>query len=421
VTETIAAPTAASTPSQRIIERYLERTPGSRALFERSARSIPGGTTRTTIASEPYPPYLVRGEGLSTWDVDGNRYRDLIMNYTSLILGHAPPTVVAAVTAQVARGSAFAAPTETEVELAEELLRRLPSMDRVRFVNSGTEATMFAIRTARAFTRRPAIVRLEAAYHGTHDGVVAGPGVPDAIRGLTLELPWDDIAAIEPGLRGREHEIAAIIVEPVQGAGGIRPASLAFLQALRDYTTHHGMLLIFDEIISFRVAESGAQGTYGVDPDLTTLGKIIGGGYPLAAFGGRREVMDLFDARRPDALPHGGTFNGNPVGAAAGLATMRAMTPAAYDRLAGLGDRLATGLRTSLGEAGIPYELNQVASLFQLRLGVGTPADLFHGLLVEGFHLASRGMGALATPVTETDIDEFVAAVVRVGRELADR
>jgi glutamate-1-semialdehyde 2,1-aminomutase len=420
VTDTLAAPSSATTSGPGIVERYLARTPRSRELFERAARSIPGGSTRTTIASDPYPPFLVRGEGLSTWDVDGHRYRDMIMNYTSLILGHAPPTVVAAVTVQVAKGSAFAAPTELEVELAEELRRRLPSLERVRFVNSGTEATMFAIRTARAFTRRPAIVRFEAAYHGTHDGVVAGPGVPDAIRGLTLELPWDDVAAIAPGLAGREREIAAVIVEPVQGAGGIRPASPAFLQALRDYTSRHGIVLIFDEIISFRVGESGAQGQYGIAPDLTTLGKIIGGGYPLAAFGGRAEIMDLFDTRRPDAMPHGGTFNGNPVGAAAGLATMRAMTPAAYARLDHLGGRLSSGLRASLSAAGIGFELNQVASLFQLRLAVGTPLDLFHGLLLEGFHLAARGMGALSTPVTETDVDEFVAAVVRVGRELAE-
>jgi glutamate-1-semialdehyde 2,1-aminomutase len=416
VTDTLAAPAARATA---IVDRYLARTPRSRELFERAARSIPGGSTRTTVFSDPYPPFLVRGEGKHTWDVDGNRYTDLLMNYTSLILGHAPPEVVAAVSAQVARGSAFAAPTELEVELAEELRRRLPALERVRFVNSGTEATMFAIRAARAFTGRQLFGRFEASYHGTHDGVAVGPGIPDAISGLSVELPWDSIEGVERALAGRERDVAAIIIEPVQGAGGIRAASVPFLRALRELTTRHGIVLIFDEIIAFRVSASGAQGLFGVAPDLTTLGKIIGGGYPLAAFGGREEIMGLFDARRSGSLPHGGTFNGNPVGAAAGLATLRTLTPEVYGRLGALGGRLARDLRARLDEAGIPHDVAQVESLYQIRLGVGTPAALFLGLLVAGFHVAPRGMGTISTPLDDADVDAFVDAVVRVGRELA--
>src|SRR4051794_834018 len=225
VTETLAAPAGMTPGRPSIVDRYLARTPGSRALFERSSRSIPGGSTRTTVFSDPYPPFVVRGSGAHTWDVDGNRYVDLLMNYTSLILGHAPAEVVAAVQAQVARGSAFAAPTETEVELAEELRRRLPSLERVRFVNSGTEATMFALRVARHHTGRDLIAKFERGYHGTHEGVVVGPGVPDAIRALTVELPWDSIEGVEGVLAGRERQVAAIINEPVQGSGGVRPAS----------------------------------------------------------------------------------------------------------------------------------------------------------------------------------------------------
>jgi glutamate-1-semialdehyde 2,1-aminomutase len=187
-----------------LIDTYLARTPRSRALFERATASIPGGSTRTTVFNPPYPPYMVRGEGLRTWDVDGNEYRDFLGNYTSLILGHAQPDVVAAVEAQVRRGSAFAAPTEVEIELAEEIRGRLPSLERIRFTNSGTEATMFAIRAARAFTGRPLLAKFAKAYHGTHDTALAGtPGVPDGISGLVVELPWDDAEGVEAAMTGR--------------------------------------------------------------------------------------------------------------------------------------------------------------------------------------------------------------------------
>ncbi|HET7727541.1 MAG TPA: aspartate aminotransferase family protein [Candidatus Limnocylindrales bacterium] len=414
MTDTLADPRTA------IRSRYLARTAGSRERFERAARSIPGGSTRTTTFSPPYPPFIDHASGAYEWDVDGNRYLDLLGNYTSLILGHAHPAVVEAVRRQLERGSAFAAPTELEVELAEELRRRLPSLERVRFTNSGTEATMFAIRLARAVTGRPLVARFDRSYHGTHDGVVLpAAGVPDAIRGLTIDLPWGDSDAVAQALAGREAQVAAIIVEPVQGAGGLRPATAGFLQALRALATRHGIVLVFDEIICFRIGPHGAQGAFGVEPDLTTLGKIVGGGHPLAAFGGRADLMDRFDARRPDALPHGGTFNGNPVAAAAGLATLRTLTPDVYARLDALGARLEDGMRGRLAATGVPFDLVRVASLFQLRLGVGEPADLFLGLLAGGVHVAPRGMGALSTPVSEADVDGFVALAGDVAAELA--
>jgi glutamate-1-semialdehyde 2,1-aminomutase len=408
-----------------VLDDYLARTPGSRALFERAKASIPGGSTRTTIFNAPYPPYMARGEGLCTWDVDGNGYRDFLGNYTSLILGHAHPDVVAAVQAQVRCGSAFAAPTEVEVELAEEIRRRLPSVERIRFTNSGTEATMFAIRAARAFTRRPLLAKFAKAYHGTHDTALAGtPGVPDAISGLVVELPWNNAEGVERGLAGREGEVAAIIIEPVQGAGGVRAADPVFLRFLRDYADRIGAVLIFDEIIAFRIGPNGAQGVFGVRPDLTTLGKIVGGGYPLAAFGGRTEIMDQFDARRPGALSHGGTFNGNPVAAAAGLATLRFLTPERYERLASLGERARERIRTGIAARRIDARVDGVASLFQVFAGpslrgedaLSPTESLFLGLLVDGFHLAPRGMGAISTPVTEEDIDALADAVVgRLG------
>jgi glutamate-1-semialdehyde 2,1-aminomutase len=404
-----------------LLDEYVARTPGSRALFERASRSLPGGSTRTTTFSPPYPPYLVRGEGLRTWDVNGNEYRDFLGNYTSLILGHAHPDVVAAVEAQVRRGSAFAAPTETEIELAEELRRRLPSVERIRFTNSGTEATMFAIRAARAFTGRPLIAKFQGAYHGTHDTALAGtPGVPAATSAQVVELPWDDIDGASAAIHGREDDVAAIVIEPVQGAGGVRAAPAAFLRDLRDLADRLGALLIFDEVIAFRVGPGGAQGRLGVRPDLTTLGKIIGGGYPSGAFGGREDVMALFDARRPDAMSHGGTFNGNPVAAAAGLATLRHLTPDRYVALERLGDRLGSNLADRFARARIDARIEGVASIFQVvagptlagRDGLTPASSLFLGLLLDGFHVAPRGMGALATPATERDVDDFADAVV---------
>ncbi len=406
-----------------LIDEYLARTPRSRDLFDRATASLPGGSTRTTVFSAPYPPYIAEGRGITVRDVDGNLYRDFLGNYTALILGHAHPAVVAAVEAQVRRGSAFAAPTETEIELAEEIRSRLPSVERLRFTNSGTEATMFAIRVARAFTGRPLVATFERAYHGTHDGVVGGPGVPDAIRALNVELPWGDADGVRRALRGRERDLAAIVIEPVQGAGGIRAADPAFLAFLREEASRLGALLIFDEIISFRVGHGGAQGRAGVRPDLTTLGKIIGGGYALAAFGGREDVMALFDQRRTGALTHGGTYNGNPVAAAAGLATLRELTPAAFQRLNALGERLRARVEGTLTSRGLRGRVAVDGSLFQVwaddgvsavATGVDDAPGLFLGLLLEGFYLAPRGMGAVPLVATDADVDELAAAIGRV-------
>lgn len=406
------------------VEDYLARTPRSRALWERATASLPGGSTRTTVYSAPYPPYLERGAGLVVTDVDGNDYCDFLGNYTSLILGHAHPAVVAAVEAQVRRGSAFAAPTETEIQLAEELRRRVASIEHLRFTSSGTEATMFAIRAARAFTGRPLVARFDHAYHGTHDLVMAGtPGVPDAIGRLIVDLPWGDPVGIEGALRGHEHELAAVIVEPVQGAGGVRAPAPGFLDYLRGLADRLGALLIFDEIISFRIAPGGAQQVYDVRPDLTTLGKIIAGGYPLAAFGGRADVLELFDARRASAVSHGGTFNGNPVAAAAGLATLRELTPDVYARLDRLGARLTARLSARIATDGLDARVVNVGSLFQVFRGDGgaafapgasRPSALYLGLLLEGYLIAPRGMGAIPAVATEQDVDDLADSIGRV-------
>jgi len=282
---------------------------------------------------------------------------------------------------------------------------------------------MFAIRAARAFTGRPLVAKFERSYHGTHDGVMVGTaGVPATMAGLMVELPWGDPDAIETALRGHEHDLAAIIIEPVQGAGGVRAPDPTFLPFLRDLADRLGALLIFDEIISFRVAPGGAQERFAVRPDLTTLGKIIGGGYPLAAFGGRADVMAIFDALRPGAVSHGGTFNGSPVAAAAGLATLRQLTPDTYKRLDALGARLGAAIAAGIERDGVDARVAVVGSLFQVFRGAGVTAfatgvaggpTLFLGLLLEGFYLAPRGMGAIAAIATEADVDALAAAVGR--------
>jgi glutamate-1-semialdehyde 2,1-aminomutase len=282
---------------------------------------------------------------------------------------------------------------------------------------------MFAIRAARAVTGRAVVGVFERAYHGTHDTVVAGsPGVPAPVGELVVSLPWDDLPSIERALAGREGDLAAIVVEPIQGAGGVRSASPELLAGLRAICDRAGALLIFDEVISFRAAPGGAQSRLGVRPDLTTLGKIIGGGYPLAAFGGSADVMDRFDARRESALTHGGTFNGNPVGAAAGLATLAELDPPVYDDLAGRATRLRDTVAARAAAAGVAVGVSTAASLFQVRLGDHTAAsavatgtgaaELFLRMLLAGFYLAPRGMGAIATPATDADVDDLAEAIV---------
>jgi glutamate-1-semialdehyde 2,1-aminomutase len=423
-----------------LVARYRARTPHSAELFRRATAVMPGGSTRTTVFTEPYPPYIDEASGATLVDVDGNRYVDFLGNYTSLILGHAHPEVVAAVEAQVRRGSSFSSPSASEVELAEEIVRRLPSVERLRFTNSGTEATMFALRVARAFTGRDVVAKFAGAYHGTHDLVMTGSlGVPQRLGGLVVEVPFNDIAGVERALDGREREVAAVVIEPIQGVAGMVPADPGFLADLRAYTTRHGMLLVFDEVIAFRVGPNGAQGRYGIAPDLTALGKIIGGGYPVGAFGGRSDVMDLLDARRPGALVHGGTFNGNPVTMAAGLATLRHLTPDRYARLAEMGERLRSSLGRHLLAEGLDVRVTGAASLFQVHLGGAADAGslatgrsggdpgaaavtkarsrrFYLALLLAGFFTAPRGMGALSTPMTETNVDGFVEAAVEAAR-----
>ena len=431
---------------------YRQTTPMSHALHERALRAMPGGTTRTTTYFEPYPLYIDRGAGCRVWDADGTERIDMIGNYTSMILGHAHPKVVEAIERQAARGTGFAAANPVEVELATLLCERVPSVDALRFCNSGTEATMFAMRLARAFTGRPKIARMEGGYHGTHDYAevsthpavaAAGPpeeptarpdsiGTPDWALEQVVVLPFNNPDAAERIIRREGSRLAAVILEPIIGSGGVIAATPEFLQRIRDVTHELGVLLIFDEIISLRVAPGGAQQLYGITPDLTTMGKIIGGGLPVAAFGGRADVMELLDPRREPSIAQGGTYNGNPLGMAAGLATMKELTPDVYEDLNRKGARVCEQLTEVFASHDVPVQVNGAGSMFALHFTDQPVVDyrtmaaadkkqarnLFLGLLNHGVFMAPRLMGALSTPMGEDDIQQFVDAVDEVVGEI---
>jgi len=412
---------------------------------------MPGGTTRTTTYFDPYPLYITRGEGCRIWDVDGTERLDLLGNYTAMILGHAHPKVVEAVRKQAAQGTGFAAANPVEVQLAALLCQRVPSLDMVRFCNSGTEATMFAMRLARAFTGRSKIARVEGGYHGTHDyaevsthpdvaeaGPPAAPiarpdsiGTPDWALEQTVVLPFNNADAAEAIIRREGGQLAAVILEPIIGAGGVIASTVEYLDRLRSVTRELAVLLIFDEVISLRVAPGGAQQLNGVTPDLTTLGKIIGGGLPVAAFGGRADVMELMDPRRSPNLGQGGTYNGNPLGMAAGLAAMTELTQDVYEELNRKGARVSEQLSEVFASHGVRAQVNGVGSLFAIHFTDRPVVDyrtkassnrkmtheFFLGLVNHGVLMAPRAMGALSTPMTEQDIQQFIDAVDAVVTE----
>jgi len=433
----------------RELNEYLAKTSRSRALHEEAVAVMPGGNSRTTTFFDPYPFYIQRGQGSHVWDADGVDRLDFNGNYTSLIIGHAHPEVVKATQEAVALGMSFPGPTEHELRLAEVLSRRVPSMQTLRFTNSGTEATMNAVRLARAVTGRAKIAKFEGAYHGTHDWVMVSvspdlkaaggrrrpkpvawsAGIPPAVLKHTVVLPWNDAEACEQIIDKEARNFAAVLVDPLLGIGGVIPPADDFLQRLRAVTERHGIILVFDEVISFRIAWGGAQERFGVRPDLTTLGKIIGGGLPVGAFGGRADLMAAYDPRKGGArISHGGTFNANPVTMAAGLATMNLLTPEGYSRLDALGERLRGGVARLLQATRRRGQVSGIGSLFCLHWTSGpltdyrssrpkdpeTPMRVFMGLLNEGILLSQRGLGACSLAMTEEDIDRFVNALARV-------
>jgi glutamate-1-semialdehyde 2,1-aminomutase len=413
------------------LTEYTAKTSRSRALHEEAVGVMPGGNSRTTTFFDPYPFYFQRGQGAHIWDVDGTERIDFNNNYTSLVIGHAHPDVIKAVQAVAENGLSFPGPTEHEIRLAEMLTRRIPSLERVRFTNSGTEATMNAVRLARAFTGRTSVTPdpKTAGNRRRPKPVAWSSGIPPAVLKHTVVLPWNDREACAEILAREGEQVAGLIVEPLLCNAGLVPPADGFLQFLREETARRGIVLIFDEVISFRVGWGGAQERFGIRPDLTTLGKVIGGGLPVGAFGGRREIMDFYDPRKSGPrISQGGTFNANPVTMAAGVATLNALTPEAYARLDALGERLRGGIGRLFSNTRRKGQVTGVGSLLWLHWTTEALTDyrstrpkdpetalrVFVGLINEGILLTQRGLGACSLAMSDEDVDRFVNALARV-------
>ena len=434
--DTVQHPIAAE-----IMGRFAQRTVRSKNLDARAKVHLPGGDTRAATYFAPYPAYMTSGSGCYLYDVDGNAYLDLLNNYTSLIHGHAHPAIIAAVKTQLEKGTVFGAAGEIQFQHAEHLCNRIASMDQVRYCNSGTEATLFAIRAARAFTGKDIFIKMDGGYHGCHDAVEVnifsdpnlkgppvkhiGPGVPNSVLKDVSVVAFNDLDAVENVLKTNVDKIAAILTEPLMGAAGVICPQPGYLKGLRAVADDYNVVLIFDEVMTFRLSAGGLQEIEDVQPDLTTLAKIIGGGLPIGAFGGRKDIMSRFDPAHEDPIFHSGTFNGNNITLAAGMAAMTLYDQAAVARLNHLGDRLRDGFTAVLKETGLKGCVSGLGSLLQLHWRDHNPANatdsmvgltnagelprLVHlEMMNRGVYTAGRGMFALSTPMTPADIDKAI-------------
>jgi glutamate-1-semialdehyde 2,1-aminomutase len=433
---------------------YRSLTPTSYEYFLEGRKYLPGGDSRSPLFYPPYPVVLEEGNGCWLLDLDGNKLLDFTGNHTSLVLGYKHPQVLKAVRRQLEKGTAFPGVTVPQVRLAELLCERVPSFERVRFANSGTEAAMNAIRAARAFTGRHKIAKIEGGYNGSWDDVmvsthpsseqagdVVRPVAAPASLGLSPDstdnvvvLPFNEVEAAAQLIEQQGEHLAAIIVEPVMGSAGMIPAERGYLEMLRELTERFGILLVFDEVISFRIAYGGAQEHYGVTPDLTCLGKLIGGGFPLGAFGGRSDVMAMFDPSRGRLqIPHPGSNNANPISLVAGETTLGLLTGEAIRLLNRRGESLRHQIHMSFQDVGLPAQVTGLGSLFAVHLTsqpvksyrdtMGADADLRHriflGLFKEGVLIDPRGVGCVSAAIGEAEIDQFVDALRAVLRTLA--
>jgi glutamate-1-semialdehyde 2,1-aminomutase len=419
------------------------KTERSAELMRRAREVIPGGVNspvRAFRAVGGTPPFISRAEGSKIWDVDGNRYIDYIGSWGPMILGHAAPEVVEAAKNAIDRSSSFGAPTEGEVKLAELVVKRMPSVDRLRLTSSGTEATMSAIRIARGYTKRDAVLKFEGCYHGHADhllvkagsgvatfGLPDSPGVPADFAKHTLTVPYNDVEALERVFEARGAELACAIIEPITGNMGVMEPEPGYLEKLRELCTKHGAVLIFDEVMTgFRVHPQCAQGLYGVTPDLTAFGKIIGGGLPMGAYGGKAEIMDMVAPAGP--IYHAGTLSGNPCAVAAGLATLKSLeAQGTYDQLEKRCHTLQSGLEEALRATGITGRIQRVGSMLTLFFNDGRPvrnfADVnacdherfkrwFHLMLERGIYLPPSDYEAWFVSVTHDaeDIERTIDA-----------
>ncbi|MFO0985915.1 MAG: aminotransferase class III-fold pyridoxal phosphate-dependent enzyme [Alphaproteobacteria bacterium] len=404
---------------------FVAANPNSRARFEAAARVMPGGNTRTVLFYEPFPLCIARGEGARIWDVDGHAYLDFLGEFTAGIFGHSDPRIRAAIDAALDGGINLSGHNTLEAGLAAIVCARFPSIERVRFTNSGTEANLLALAAATVHTGRRKVMVFQGAYHGGVLSFGAGPA-PVNVPHAWVMAPYNDLAGTEALIAEHAPALAAILVEPMLGAGGCIPADPAFLAGLRAAATRHGIVLIFDEVMTSRLAPGGRQGELGIAPDLTTLGKYIGGGSSFGAFGGRAGIMRLFDPREPGALTHAGTFNNNVISMAAGIAGMtEVLTPAAIRALNARGDRLRDGLNAMFRRRGARLTATGLGSIVGLHGTAGpvrAPGDLagadpavkdlvFFDLVARGYYIARRGFIALSLALTDADVEGLAAAL----------
>ena len=421
------------------------------SLYTEACKVIPGGVNSPVRAFRGVggePIFFARAKGPHVWSADGRQFIDYVGSWGPMILGHADPDVIRAVQETAANGLSFGAPTAIETVVARKIIELVPSIELVRMVSSGTEATMSAIRLARGFTKRNKIIKFEGCYHGHSDsllvkagsgmltlGVPTSPGVPPELAAHTVTLSYNDAAQVRAAFAEIGADVACVIVEPVAGNMNCIPPVAGFLETLREECTRHGAVLIFDEVMTgFRVARGGAQQLYGIKPDLTTLGKIVGGGMPVGAFGGRREIMEYISPLGP--VYQAGTLSGNPVAMAAGLATLAGIeVPGFHTRLAATTDRLVAGLAEAAASAGIPLSTNHVCGMFGFfftaadrvtSYAEATACDVerfkrfFHGMLAEGVYLAPSAFeaGFVSAAHTDADIDATIGAAARVLRRI---
>ncbi|MCC7274807.1 MAG: aspartate aminotransferase family protein [Alphaproteobacteria bacterium] len=426
---------------------YPDPASRSASLFARACEVRPGGNTRLAVYQAPYPIFVAAAAGCRVTDVDGVERLDFINNQSALVHGHCFPPVMAAAAAQLQRGTCFSGPTDAEVALAENLQHRVPGFERMRFTNSGTEAVMLAVKAARAFTGRFKIAKCEGAYHGSYDFVEASrgstpanwgdarrparvpysKGTPPAALDLSVVFPFNDVEAAAAILEAEKDTLAAVIVEPVANRPGMIPAEPGFLAFLRAFTQRAGIPLIFDEIISFRIGVAGAQAGYDLVPDMTTLGKLIGGGFPVGAVAGRADVMAVFDQRKGSpAVPHTGTFNANPVSMVAGLATLKAFGEAEVARINRMGEAVRAAIGERFARAGVEGQASGAGSLFRIhftgarltdyRSAYPTPAGqaavsaLHRALLNRGIIVSANCSGNLSTVVGDGEVERLLDA-----------
>ena len=434
---------------------YERSNPKSKEAFERSCRVLPGGVSRTLCYFPPFPCQTAYGEGCRMVDVDGHRRLDLFNCATTLILGHRPPVVVKAVEEQLKRGTAFQTNSGLETVLAETLVERVASVEQIRFTNSGSEGTQMAIRAARAFTGRPKVAKMEGGYHGTHDcvensvrvpagsggpaeapvAVVGSAGITPGVLDDVVIIPYNNLEAARRILAAHASDLACVIVEPILGSVGFVPAEREFLVGLRYEAKRLGIVFILDEVQSFRLDHGGAQKLFGIAPDLTCFGKIIGGGFPVGGFGGRRDIMALFNTASGSGLiPHAGTFNANPITMAAGIATMEQLTEPVYARLNTMGDGLRDRLK-ALGERyPVPMYVSGIGSMFKIHFSEAPvrcyrdtlqSSNLIHtALFLFGLNrdvfLSEGGRCCLSVPIGDAElgvylgvVEEFLAVLTR--------